>query len=111
MNHVPNFGSFSEDQSKFIVSAEKDILYVDTIKKLEIDLDDEVESEGISEIKAVLYDAGKFYVLANKRFQQLGYFLLVVDTENPKAEATYLINWTNKLDFANCSLQMMTENG
>ena len=106
-----NFGVFSSDQSKFIISANNDILYVDTLKKLEIDLDDEVESEGIKSIQAVLYDDKKFYVLANKSMGQLGYFLLIIDTENPQAEAIYLINWTNKMDIANCSLQMMTENG
>jgi hypothetical protein len=37
--------------------------------------------------------------------------LFVIDTEKPKDEATYLISWTNKMDFADCSLFMMKENG
>jgi hypothetical protein len=36
----PKFGVFNNDQTKFIVTSSQDILYVDTITKKEIDLDD-----------------------------------------------------------------------
>jgi len=52
-----------------------------------------------------------FYVLANKKESQLGYFLFMVDSDHPQKDCEYLIHWKNKLDIANCDLQMMEDQG
>lgn len=45
-------------------------------KKIEIDLD---EREEIEDIKSCLGDDSHFYILANKRYSRLGFFLLSFD--------------------------------
>lgn len=55
---------FNHDQTVFIVTSNRDILYVDTKSEIEIDLDDQ---EGIGCIQNILQDDEYFYVLANKR--------------------------------------------
>ena len=44
----------------------------------------------------IVGDDKYFYVLANKKDQLLGYYLLMVDIDKPEDPAKYLINWTNK---------------
>ena len=64
MKCQPNFGVFNDDFSKFIVTSDEDILYVDKIQKREIDLDEDL---GITSIKNIRADKSHFYILANKR--------------------------------------------
>jgi hypothetical protein len=60
-------------------------------------------------------------VLANKREERLGYFLFRVKISDPgaletkdkdgHAVADYLIRWENKLQIANCDIQMLESQG
>jgi hypothetical protein len=102
----PKFGVFNSDQSKFIITSSEDILYVDKNKSIEIDLDDR---EDISSIQNIIADKDKFYCLANKKEQRLGFYLFSVDMQNPHNESEYLIKWTNKLDIGNCDMHIMKE--
>ena len=105
-----NFGVFSPDQRKFIVTSNKDILYVNmdqrNVEAREIDFD---ERENIGQIQNILASKSHFFVLANKKDHKLGYYLFSIDIENPQKKCEYLINWNNKLDIGNCDMQLMTE--
>ena len=101
---------FNHDQTVFIVTSNRDILYVDIKKEIEIDLDDK---EGISSIQNIIQDDQYFYVLANKRDMRLGFYLFKIFINDPyprpEDRAEYLINWPNKLEIGNCDLFMMYE--
>ena len=102
----PNFGVFNKDQSICIVTSINDILYINLKTGYELDLDDQ---ESIGDILNILGDDKYFYVLANKRHDILGYYLLMIEIENPEKPATYLINWTNKFNIRNVDLNFMFE--
>jgi len=73
---------------------------------LEIDFDDREE---IGAIQNIITDDSFFYVLANKRYGRLGYFLLMINVNNPEEECIYLIQWVNKLDIGNCDMYILNE--
>ena len=100
----PHFGIFDLEQRKFIITSDEDALYVDMDKKEEINLDDQ---EGISSIQNIVADKSTFYILANKRDNRLGIYIFSMDMNNPTKPANYLINWSNKLDIADCDLHLM----
>jgi len=75
-------------------------------RRIEIDLD---EREEIENIKSCLGDDSHFYILANKRFERLGFFLLSFDLNNYDKPCDYLISWSNKLDIDDCGIHMMHE--
>lgn len=102
----PNFGYFNQSQNKFIITSSQDCLYVDTEKNIEIDLD---EQEMIANIQNIMSDEERFYVFANKKEGRLGYYLFSIDIDDPEKEPEYFINWTNKLDIANCDLSLLKE--
>ena len=58
---------------------------------------------------SVSEDDSQFFVLANKKEQKLGYYLLIVRLDNPSAKSEYLIAWENKLDIGNCDVAMLVE--
>lgn len=78
---------------------------MDIDKKEEIDLD---EQEGISSIQNIVADKSTFYILANKRDYRLGIYIFSIDMNNPTEPANYLLNWANKMDIADCDLNLMT---
>lgn len=108
LEDTPNFGIFNTDQTIFIVTSSKDILYVDMRNGNEIDLDDREE---VSALQNIITDNEYFYVLANKKEKRLGYYLFKVNILNPEEESEYLINWTNKLDIGNCDLFLLGASG
>lgn len=82
-------------------------LHEDDPKKKEIDIDDRT---GVSHIKSCMGDESYFYILANKKEGKLGFYLLRFDLNNPEKEVSFLICWNNKLDIADCDMNLMTEN-
>ena len=76
----------------------------------EVDIDEE---EYLLEVEAIVSDDNNFYILANKKDLRLGYYLLMIDNSDPHKDAgkpqRYLINWTNKLDFADANMYIMKE--
>lgn len=89
----PNFGIFNADQTKCIITSKADILFIDLKSRREIDID---KREGISDIMNVLADEKYFYILANKKDNVIGYYLIMMNIEKPDCETIYLINWKNK---------------
>lgn len=72
-----------------------------------MDIDDR---ENIGALQNIIADDTHFFVLANKKDHKLGYYLFMIDMKNPEEEEyTYLVNWNNKLDIADCDLQLMKE--
>ena len=55
-------------------------------------------------------DDENFYVFANKKDNKLGYYLFQINIKDPR-KPKYLINWKDKLDIADCDLQLMEEDG
>ena len=107
LSETPICGVFNDDQTKFIVTTNKDIYFIDKALDMEpIDID---ENEGISAIQNILPYKDKFYILANKKSGRLGYFLMSIDGNDPKAPVDYLISWSNKLDIGCCDMQIMNE--
>lgn len=54
-------------------------------------------------------DESYFYILANKKDGKLGFYLLRFDLNNPDEKVSFLICWNNKLDIADCDMNLMTE--
>ena len=102
----PSYGYFNQDQTKFILTSSQDCLYVDIVKKIEIDLDDREEVANIQSIHAC---DQYFYIFANKKSDRLGYYFFSIDIEKPEDDIEYFINWTNKLDIACCDLNVLKE--
>lgn len=107
LSTTPITGCFDKEQKKFIVTTNKDIYFCDIEKDTQpVDIDN---NEGISSIQNIIAYEGKFYILCNKKFGKLGFFLLSLDMEKPEDACEYLISWSNKLDIANCDMHIMTE--
>jgi hypothetical protein len=56
-----------------------------------------------------LADEKYFYILANKKYETLGYYLLMIEIDHPEKEAIYLINWTNKLSIRQVDLNFLED--
>lgn len=110
LGEQPRMGVFSDDQTKFIVTAVNNTLYVDTTNDIEIDLDLE---EDIDLVKSIMFHDGHFYLVANKLGGRLGFFLIDIDTSVIRSSfeysAEYVIQWPNKLDLDNCDQSIMKE--
>ena len=102
----PNFGVFNKDQSICIVTSVNDILFINLKTGYELDLD---EQENIGDILNIVGDGNYFYILANKQNGILGYYLLMVEIDNPEKPAVYLINWTNGFNVRDVDLNFMQE--
>ena len=89
-----------------VVGNRFDVIYVDTVKKIEIDL---FEKEEIGNVTSVTCDQSNFWILANKKSSALGVFLFSVDINDPNGSCEYLLNWTHKLDIADSSMFIMKE--
>jgi hypothetical protein len=110
LGDIPNFGSFNDNQTKFIITSSQDVLYVDTKQsdpsKREIDFDDKEE---IGEIKNICATKDRFYVLANKKESKLGFYLFSIELNDPENQSEYFIRWNNKLDIGDADMYYMTE--
>tara|TARA_B110000285_G_scaffold74141_1_gene85490 strand:+ start:1601 stop:2065 length:465 start_codon:yes stop_codon:yes gene_type:complete len=103
----PIFGVFSNDQKYCLIATADDCMYINLIKKSEIDMDDQ---EGISCIKNCSVDKDYFYLFTNKKEKKLGYYFLRIPVKDPTVEKTeYFIKWTNKLDCGDCNIDMIYE--
>ena len=72
----------------------------------ELDIDDQ---ENISDILNILADDKYFYVLANKKHDILGYYLLMIEINHPEKDPIYLINWTNKCNIRQVDLNFLED--
>jgi hypothetical protein len=69
----PEFFVFDGSQTICIISSPSDSLYIDTMSKTEVDIDDLYQ---ISDIKHVIYHASCFYILGNRYEGIQGVYLL-----------------------------------
>lgn len=62
----------------------------------------------IAAVKDLIYDAEEkfYYILSNKYEEKLGFFVIKVDEEDPKAYK-FLIKWKNKLDIGDPNMVML----
>jgi 2C-methyl-D-erythritol 2,4-cyclodiphosphate synthase len=110
----PDHIVFDETQSYVLIASCSDTLWIALDgEKEEIDID---ETFNLNEMKCVAYHNKKFYLLANKSFKKLGYFLLELDIDlrilDKKPEMytekhRFIIKWLNKLNIADASLEIM----
>lgn len=106
MSEQPDYFIFNETQEYGIVASDDDALWINLTTKDEVDIDD---IYNISSIRALEMYNKKFYVLANKYQNRLGYYLLELDVEKPKPgiEPKFIIRFTNKLDISDAALHMI----
>jgi hypothetical protein len=64
--------------------------------------------EDIQSINGCTSDDKYFYLMANKKDEMLGYYVLQIEIENP-GEVAYLIQWDNKLDIGDVHLDLFEE--
>ena len=70
-----------------------------------MDVDDDYNMKAV---KAVTYDTEDrmFYILANKYFGKLGFFLLLVPEDDPK-EGYFLMKFKDKLDIGDANIYVL----
>ena len=103
-------------QKIMIVASELESLYINMNrprKSRELDIDNDFK---ITAIKAVIYDDGNFYVLANKSKGKIGYYLFRMNEKRPivrdengdeHLNGEFMINWHNKLDIGDANLSVL----
>ena len=71
-----------------------------------MDLDQEYQIDCIKEIK---YDAESrtFFLLANKRKERLGFFLIRIQENSPTTDYQYLTLWRHKLDIGDANINIL----
>ena len=92
----------NDAQTVMITASPQDGIYLDLIKKSEVDLDDLYQ---IGCMKEIIYDHedGVFYILANKFEEKLGFFIIRMNEKNP-TQHTFLTKWKNKLDLGDANI-------
>lgn len=81
------------------------MLFINIRDDIEIDID---ELFHISDIRSVINLNQKFYVLANKCDNLLGYHLIEIDENYPDTkDPKFLINWKSKLDIGDANLYLV----
>lgn len=71
------------DQTRFVIASSADGIWVDLNTHKEIDLD---ELFKINSILEIIYDseAKEFYLLCNRRFDKIGFYLVKFALNDPK---------------------------
>ena len=102
---TPDLGVFSQDQTMCVIATKDSGILVNLKTGVEINLED---LEGIQAIKACLSDDKYFYILANKRDFQLGYYFLKISHDGIKT-VEYLININSKLPIGDVNIARYDE--
>ena len=105
--NIPQFVNFSPDQKKCIVASDTEAMFVCVENQIEVNLD---EMEELESIKNSTCDGKFFYLMANKKEQKLGYYILRINVDKP-GEIDYLMQWDNRLDIGNVNLGIFNEKG
>lgn len=82
LDDIPKFGVFNHEQTCFVVTSAREVWFVNTKTKHEVDIG---EREAVSDIQNISLSSknDEFFVLANKRHNRLGYYLFQVDIADP----------------------------
>jgi hypothetical protein len=113
-DQFPDLLVFNTDKSVFIISSKSNSLMIDIKSQTQIDIDDEFK---LNEFKQLIYDNGHFYLIANKRLDKLGFYLLKICAMEPfgpnnnkntpqDKERMFMINWENKLDIGDVNIEV-----
>ena len=105
LNSQPIYTVFNKNQNCAIICSFYDVLFINIRDDIEIDIDDLYH---ISDIRSVINLKQKFYVLANKCDNLLGYHLIEIDENYPDTkEPCFLINQKSKLDIGNANIYLI----
>lgn len=104
----PDYAVFDKSQKFCIIASSSQALWINisAASRVEIELDTKFK---LSEIKCLMSYGEKFFLLANKLNDKLGYYLLEINTDymtNP--EHHFVIKWVNKLNIGNVDLDVIT---
>ena len=102
----PQVASFDASQKIVMIASYGTILFIDLIKQYELDVS---EKEKVSEMMNLVCNKNKFFVITNKKNDILGYYLFMINLEDPEADYEYLINWSNKSNIRNVDLAFLEE--
>ena len=82
LDDISKFGVFNHEQTCFVVTSAREVWFVNTKTKHEVDIG---EREAVSDIQNISLSSknDEFFVLANKRHNRLGYYLFQVDIADP----------------------------
>lgn len=99
----------NDQQTVMIIASPEDGIYLNLEQKGEVDLD---KTYKIGCMKEIIYDNEdqKFYILANKFEEKLGFFIIRLNANDPK-QFVFLTKWKNKLDLGNANLFVMRHKG
>ena len=108
LNRQPLFFRPNIEQNVFVIASPEDAVHVCTVTQNETDIDSLV---GIASIKEIIYDSEdrKFFILANKFDEKLGFFVIKLSETNPK-DNRFLIKWKNKLDIGDPNMFVLRNN-
>lgn len=114
LGHKPKFGVFNQEQTCFVVNTAQQLWFVDIKANKEFDIGEKEDVQNIQNV-TISRDNTEFFILANKKGARLGYYLFVVAVADPQANkqpdsfSEYLIRWENKLEIADCKIQMLED--
>ena len=91
-----------------MVATPDNVLFVNMKTREEVDIDSREEIKNIQNV-CISASNDEFFILANKQEGKLGYYFFSIKIAKPNDEAEYLIKWENKLDIANCDIQMLKQ--
>ena len=95
----------NQDQSIHVLASESDGYWYDQKSNKEVDLDVLFKIENI---KSIEFDQEEkaFYILANKRNDLVGFFLIKFEETDPN-KYTHLTMWKHRLDIGDASLNII----
>ena len=98
---------FNHNQNIVQIGTLYDVLFLNIREEKEVDIDN---LYNIGAIKGTTYFNNNFYVFANKKDRQTGYFLIEIEENDPnKEKPMFLLNWKNKFDIGDAQFFCMEE--
>ena len=69
-----------------------------------------IDEHEIASIKTAIFDAEDqlFYIVCNKYYEKLGFFVLKINPFNP-SEVSFYVKWKNKLDINDCTIAILRD--
>lgn len=117
LDEQPESFIFNDDQTACVIATTRNSRMIDFGNAQDHDL---AQLFGISQIKSVLYFEGHFYIMANKRDQRLGFYLLRIPQADPvkasadadwekKREEMFFMNYRGKLEIGDVDMHILNE--
>lgn len=114
----PQFFKMDDNQEIYLVASSSDAVFVNRrpehLKKVRADkgpsATGQVDLDAFCPIEAIrqtFYDSDekRFFIVCNKYEEKLGFFIFIVDEDDPAPEQPqFLVKWKNKLDIGDCNI-------